>query len=335
VLRKHRATLMNKFIWFVLCAMLFALCNFAEAQQQAKIPKIGVLRGQAISTPVPSFELLLRAFRELGYIEGKNITFETRSTEGKLDRYSALADELVRLKVDVLVVSSTSAALAAKNAAKTTPIVFLNVSDPVASGLIDSLPRPGGNITGVASIDSVLAGKRLELLKETIPDLSRVAILWNPQDRGSTQQWNESQLAARELGLQLHSSEVSSADKFEGAFTEAVRTFSTALAVTQHPLAASNRNRIVDLAIKNRLPTIYSRGDYLTSGGLMSYGRDESEPYRRVASMVNKILRGTKPADIPVEQPTKFEFIINLKAAKQIGLTIPPNVLARADKVIK
>jgi putative tryptophan/tyrosine transport system substrate-binding protein len=326
---------MNKFIWFVLCAMLFALCNFAEAQQQAKIPKIGVLRGQAISTPVPSFELLLRAFRELGYIEGKNITFETRSTEGKLDRYSALADELVRLKVDVLVVSSTSAALAAKNAARTTPIVFLNVSDPVASGLIDSLPRPGGNITGVASIDSVLAGKRLELLKETIPDLSRVAILWNPQDRGSTQQWNESQLAARELGLQLHSSEVSSADKFEGAFTEAVRTFSTALAVTQHPLAASNRNRIVDLAIKNRLPTIYSRGDYLTSGGLMSYGRDESEPYRRVASMVNKILRGTKPADIPVEQPTKFEFIINLKAAKQIGLTIPPNVLARADKVIK
>jgi ABC-type uncharacterized transport system substrate-binding protein len=326
---------MNKFIWFVLCAVLFALCNFAEAQQQAKIPKIGVLRGQAVSTPVASHELLLRAFREFGYIGGKNITFETRSTEGKLDRYSALADELVRLKVDVLVVSSTSAALAAKNAAKTTPIVFLNVSDPVASGLIDSLPRPGGNITGVASIDSVLAGKRLELLKETIPDLSRVAILWNPQDRGSTQQWNESQLAARELGLQLHSSEVSSADKFEGAFTEAVRTFSTALAVTQHPLAASNRNRIVDLAIKNRLPTIYSRGDYLTSGGLMSYGRDESEPYRRVASMVNKILRGTKPADIPVEQPTKFEFIINLKAAKQIGLTIPPNVLARADKVIK
>jgi ABC-type uncharacterized transport system substrate-binding protein len=326
---------MNKFIWFVLCAMLFALCNFAEAQQQAKIPKIGVLRGQAISTPVPSFELLLRAFRELGYIEGKNITFETRSTEGKLDRYSALADELVRLKVDVLVVSSTSAALAAKNAAKTTPIVFLNVSDPVASGLIDSLPRPWGNITGFTNIAPVLAGKRLELLKETIPNLSRVAVLWDPQDRGSTQQWNESQLAARELGLQLHSSEVSSADKFEGAFTEAVRTFSTALAVTQHPLAASNRNRIVDLAIKNRLPTIYSRGDYLTSGGLMSYGRDESEPYRRVASMVNKILRGTKPADIPVEQPTKFEFIINLKAAKQIGLTIPPNVLARADKVIK
>jgi putative ABC transport system substrate-binding protein len=326
---------MNKFIWFVLCAMLFALCNFAEAQQQAKIPKIGVLRGQAISTPVPSFELLLRAFRELGYIEGKNITFETRSTEGKLDRYSALADELVRLKVDVLVVSSTSAALAAKNAAKTTPIVFLNVSDPVASGLIDSLPRPGGNITGVASIDSVLAGKRLELLKETIPDLSRVAVLWNPQDRGSTQQWNESQLSARELGLQLHSMEVSSTDKFEGAFKEAVKQVSAALAVTQHPLAASNRNRIVDLAAKNRLPAIYSRGDYVSSGGMMSYGRDESEPYRRVASMVDKILRGTKPADIPVEQPTKFEFIINLKAAKQIGLTIPPNVLARADRVIR
>jgi putative ABC transport system substrate-binding protein len=326
---------MNKFIWFVLCAMLFALCNFAEAQQQAKIPKIGVLRGQAISTPVPSFELLLRAFRELGYIEGKNITFETRSTEGKLDRYSALADELVRLKVDVLVVSSTSAALAAKNAAKTTPIVFLNVSDPVASGLIDSLPRPGGNITGVASIDSVLAGKRLELLKETIPDLSRVAVLWNPQDRGSTQQWNESQLSARELGLQLHSMEVSSTDKFEGAFKEAVKQVSAALAVTQHPLAASNRNRIVDLAAKNRLPAIYSRGDYVSSGGMMSYGRDESEPYRRVASMVDKILKGAKPADLPVEQPTKFELIINLKTAKQIGVTIPPNVLARADRVIR
>ena len=232
------------------------------------------------AAPVLSYELLLRAFRELGYIGGKNIAFETRSAEGKLERYSALADELVNIKVDALVVSSTTAALAAKNATKTIPIVFLNVSDPVASGLVHSLARPGGNITGIASIDSVLAGKRLEILNESIPSLSRVAVLWNPQDRGSTQQWNESQLAARELGLQLHSMEVSSADKLESAFTEAVRTHSAAFAVTQHPLAASNQNRIVDLVTKYRQPAIYSRTDYVNSGGLMSYGRDEGEPWQ-------------------------------------------------------
>jgi putative ABC transport system substrate-binding protein len=319
----------------LLATVLLATVSLAHGQQQPKIPKIGVLRGQAVSTPVASHELLLRAFRELGYIEGKNIAFETRSAEGKLDRYSALADELVHVKVDVLVASSTSAALAAKNAARTIPIVFLNVSDPVASGLVDSLARPGGNITGIASIDSVLAGKRLELIKETIPNLSRMAVLWNPQDRGSRQQWNESQLAARELGLQLHSLEVSSADKLEGAFKEAVKTFSAALAVTQHPLAASNRKRIVDLATKNRLPAIYSRADYVTSGGLMSYGRDDTEPYRRIASMVDKILKGTTPADLPVEQPTKFELMINLKTAKTLGLTIPPVVMMRAEKVIR
>jgi putative ABC transport system substrate-binding protein len=216
-----------------------------------------------------------------------------------------------------------------------TPIVFLNVSDPVAAGLVDSLARPGRNITGIASIDSVLAGKRLELLKETVPNLSRVAILWNPQDRGSIQQWNESQLAARDLGLQLHSMEVSSADKFESAFKEAVKTLSAALAVTQHPLVVSNQKRVLDLATKTRLPAIYSRGDYATAGGLMSYGRDETEPYRRIASMVDKILKGAQPANLPVEQPKKFELVINLKAAKQIGLTIPQSIVYQADKVIK
>jgi putative ABC transport system substrate-binding protein len=325
----------RKITVLTLCALLFGLSPSAEAQQQAKIPKIGVLRGQPASSPASSHELFLRAFRNLGYVEGKNIAFEYRYSEGKLDRLPTLADELVRLKVDVLVASSTSAALAAKNAARTIPIVFLNVSDPVASGLVDSLARPGGNITGITSIDSVLAGKRLELLKETIPKLSRVAVLWNPQDRGSTQQWNESQLAARELGLQLHSMEVISADKFESAFKEAIKSRSAALAVTQHPLASSNRKRIVDLATKNRLPAIYSRGDYVTSGGLMSYGRNETEPYRRVALMVDKILKGVKPADLPVEQPTKFELMINLKTAKTLGLTIPPVVMMRAEKVIK
>jgi putative tryptophan/tyrosine transport system substrate-binding protein len=314
-------------------AILFALCVSAQAQQPAKVAKIGGLgSGGGLA---PGRELLQRELHALGYVEGKNMTLEYRYAEGRIDRFSALADELVDLKVDVLVASSTSAAIAAMNATRTIPIVFTSVGDPVAAGLVDSLARPGGNITGVTSIDSVLAGKRLELLKETIPKLSRVAMLWNPQDRGSTQQWKESQLAARELGLQLNSMEVSSSDKFESAFKEAIRNRSAALAVTQHPLASSNRKRIVDLATKNRLPAIYSRGDYVTSGGLMSYGRDETEPYRRAAFMVDKILKGTKPVDIPVEQPTKFQLVINLKTAKALGLTMPPVVMMRAEKVIK
>ena len=229
----------------------------------------------------------------------------------------------------------TAGALAAKNATRTTPIVFIGVGDPVASGLIDSLARPGGNITGLTNIAAVLADKRLELLKETVPKLSRVAVLWTPGEQGPAQQWKENQLAARELGLQLHSMEVSSADKYEGAFKEATKARSAALAVTLHTLATSNQKQIADLATKNRLPAIYPRGDFVASGGLMSYGPDQAEPYRRAAVFVDKILKGTKPADLPVEQPMKFEFVINLKAAKQIGLTISPNVLARADKVIR
>ena len=187
----------------------------------------------------------------------------------------------------------------------------------------------------MTNISAVLAGKRLELLKETVPKLSHVAVLWNPQESSSAQQWKESQLAARELGLQLYSMEVSSADKYDDALKEATKARALALAVTLHVLAASNQKQIADLATKNRLPAIYPRGDFVESGGLMSYGPDQAEPYRRVASMVDKILKGSKPADLPVEQPTKFEFVINLKAAKQISFTIPPNVLARADKVIR
>jgi putative ABC transport system substrate-binding protein len=246
-----------------------------------------------------------------------------------------LAEELVHLKVDVLIAPTTVEVLAAKNATRTIPIVFFNVPDPVASGLVDSLARPGGNITGFTTITAVLAGKRLELLKETVPNLSRVALLWDPQNPAAAQQWKESQQPARELGLQLHSMEVSSADKFEGAFKEAVKAHSAALAVTQNALVASNQKRIVELVAKNRLPAIFTSGNYVVSGGLMSYGADQVEPFRRAASMVDKILKGTKPADLPVEQPTKFELIINLKAAKQIGLTIPPNVLVRADRVIR
>ena len=304
----------------------------AHAQQQAKVPKIGSLGTGGLGS---GRELFRQALRELGYVEGKNITIEYRSAEGRLDRLPAVADELVRLNVDVIVTSSTTAALAAKNATKTIPIVFYTVPDPVVTGLVDNLARPGGNITGIADLATVLAGKRLELLKETIPKLSRVAVLWDRQIPGSAQQWKESELAAKGLGLQLHSMEVSNADKYEGAFKQAAKARSAALSVTQSPLASSNRKQIADLAQKNRMPAIYARRDFVESGGLMSYGADRAEPYRRAAVYIDKILKGAKPADLPVEQPTKFELVINLKTAKQIGLTIPPNVLARADRVMK
>jgi putative tryptophan/tyrosine transport system substrate-binding protein len=313
---------------------LLTVAVIVEAQPQAKVSKIGWLSGRPASNSIGQ-EVLVRMLRDLGYVEGKNIAFEYRYANNKLDRFPALADELVRLKVDVLLTPGTPGALALKNATKTIPIVFADVTDPVAAGLVDSLARPGGNITGFSSIEAVLAGKRLELLKEAVHKISRVAVLWNPRDPSSAQQWKESQLAARELGLQLHSMEVSSADQFESVFKEANQVRSSALFVVSSALAFYNQNRIADLAIKNRLPAIYTRGDFVDSGGLISYGPDQAERFRRVAAMVDKILKGTKPADIPVEQPTKFEFIINLKAAKQIGLTIPPNVLVRADKVLK
>ena len=316
-------------------ALLFALCSSVQAQQRAKIPKIGELLFRPGPTLGAGREVFRRSLRELGYLEGKSIVYETRSADGKLDQFPALAEELVHLKVDVLVASSTTEALAFKDATRTIPIVFVVSSDPVSDGLVDSLARPGGNITGVTTIASVLAGKRLELLKETIPKLSRVAVLWNSRDPGSTQQWKESQLAGRDLGLQLHSMEVSRADKYESAFKEAAKAGSGALAQMAGSVASANRKQITDLAAKHRLPAIFERGDYVESGGLMSYGSDRAESYRRAAVMVDKILKGAKPADIPVEQPTKFEFIINLKAAKQIGLTVPPNVLARADRVIR
>jgi ABC-type uncharacterized transport system substrate-binding protein len=321
-------------IKIALCVpVVFALTvSPAQAQQPKKVPRIGFL---VPSSQTEMANLLRRELRALGYVEGKNIAIEFRYADGKLDRLPTLADELVGLKVDVLVGISTPASLAAQNATKTIPIVFISVSDPVAAGLIDSLARPGGNITGFVNIATVLAGKRLELLKETILKLSRVAVLWNPLDPASAQQWKESQLPARELGLQLHSMEVSSADKYESAFKETIKARSAAIAVTQNPLAVSNQKQIADLAAKNRLPAIYARGNFVDNGGLMSYGADEAESYRRAATYVDKILKGAKPADLPVEQPKKFEFVINLKTAKQIGLTIPPNVLARADKVIK
>jgi putative tryptophan/tyrosine transport system substrate-binding protein len=329
----ERNPMSKRIFCFTFCTMLFALCFSGEAQQQARIPKIGWLGAGAGAGP--GAEVFKRELRALGYVDGKNIMFEYRYADNKLDRLPALADELIRLKVDVLITSSSAPALALKNATRTIPIVFYSVPDPIAAGLIDSLARPGGNITGYTIIATVLGGKRLELLKETIPEVSRVAMLWNPKEPGSAQEWKESQLPARELGLQLHSMEVSSADKYEGAFKEATKARSAALAVTASSLAFSNQKQIVDIAAKNRLPAIFDRRDFVATGGLMSYGPDRAEPYKRVASMVDKILKGTKPADLPVEQPTKFELVINLKTAKALGLTIPPVVIMRAERVIK
>ena len=320
---------------WLLATVFLVTASFAQAQQRASLLKIGWLGSGSAPGQGGGFSGVWPMLRELGYVEGKNIAVEYRFADNRLDRLPALADELVRLKVDLIVAVTTNDALAAKKATSTIPIVFLNVSDPVAVGLIDSLARPGGNITGITNIAAVLSDKRLELLKETVAKLSRVAVLWNPQNTASAQVWKESQQPARELGLQLYSMEVSSADKLESAFKEAIKARSAALAVTQNPLIASTQKQIRALAIKNRLPTIYHRGDFVESGGLMSYGADPSEPFKRAAAMVEKILKGTKPADIPAERPMRFEFIVNLKTAKQIGVTIPPNVLVRAQKVIK
>jgi putative tryptophan/tyrosine transport system substrate-binding protein len=336
--RSKQAVMATKTVVVLLVGLVLASVHLAEAQQQVKVLKIGEVifgtrpgGGMGIGR-----QLLRRELRQLGYIEGKSVVFEVRSAEGKVDRFPALVDELVRLKVDVILATSFGEILAAKNATKTIPIVFMTSGDPVAAGVIDSLAHPGGNLTGFTEIAGVLAGKRLELLKETVPKLSRVALLWNPVvEQGSADQWKESQLAARELGLHLHSMEVRSADKYENAFKEATKARSTALAVTQTALASATRTQIVELAAKYRLPAIYTRRDFVESGGLMSYGSDRVEPYRRAAVMIDKILKGAKPADLPVEQPTKYELVINLKTAKTLDLTIPPVVMMRAEKVIK
>ena len=326
----------NKIIALALSAMLFALCLPAGAQQPAKLPKIGFLNAGSGESSFGWRETLVREFGKLGYVEGRNITFEVRNANTKYDRLPALADELVRLKVDVIVTPGANDTRAAKNATETIPIVFTGAgSDPITLGLVESLARPGGNVTGFAQIAAQLAGKRLELLKETIPKLSRVAVLWDPQNAGSKEIWEESQRQAKELGLQLHSLRINSAAELEGVFKDTVKARSGALAWTSGALLGSVQKQAISLAAKNRLPAIYHRQVYVANGGLMSYGPDEVEPYQRAALMVDKILKGAKPADIPVEQPTKFELAINLKTAQALGLTIPSVVLMRAEKVIK
>jgi putative ABC transport system substrate-binding protein len=306
----------------------------AQAQQPTKLPKIGFL-GVRPDDSKTTFESFKRQLQMLAYVDGKNIVYEYRNAANKPERLPALVDELIRLKIDVLVVAAINEARAARNATKTIPIVGLNLADPVRSGLIESLAHPGANLTGITPISGELGGKRLELLKETVAKLARVAVLWDPKAPSSDQTLKDLQSPASALGLQLHSMEVSSPDKFDTAFRDAIKAGSGALTVNLSPMINANQRRVHDLAAKHRLPAIYSRAEFVQSGGLMSYGADRAAGFARAAVMVDKILKGTRPAEIPVERPTKFEFIINLKAAKQIGLTIPPNVLARADRVIR
>jgi putative tryptophan/tyrosine transport system substrate-binding protein len=324
----------KKFSVLVVAALIFPLVSVAEAQQAGKAPRIGYLLDGSSSSAADRIDTFRDGLRDLGYVEGKNIVIDYRYAEGRFDRFPELAAELVRLKVYVIVAVSTVAARAAKNATRTIPIVALS-GDPVETGLVASLARPGGNVTGLASLAPELSTKRLELLKEIVSKVSLVAVLWNPNGPAPVLAFKETQLAAKRLGLLLQSLEVRGPDDFESAFGGAIRERASALLVISDPLTNTHQRRIVELAAKNRLPAIYPIREFVQAGGLMAYAPDRLEQYRRVAYYVDKILKGAKPADLPVEQPTKFEFVINLKAAKQIGLTIPPNVLARADKVIK
>jgi len=326
---------MRRIIWFFLITAVLGWAVISTAQQPKKVARIGYLAAVTASADAPRLEAFRQGLRELGYVEGQNITIEYRHEGGGFERLPALAAELVALKIDVLVAVTTNAALAAQKTTATIPIVFMGVTDPITVGLVDSLPRPGKNTTGITNMAAILTGKRLELLKETIPTVSRVAVLWDPKAPGSIPQWEESQVPARELGLQLYSMEVSSVDKYDVAFKEAVKARNTAVWVTLNPLANSNQKTIADLAISNRLPSICARSDYAENGCMMAYGPGYSIEGRDGARYVDKILKGAKPAELPVEQPTKFELVVNLKTAKQLGRKIPQSVMYQADKVIK
>ena len=322
----------KKVFCLVLGAMLFALCLPAEAQQAKKVARIGLVT-QGSGTDAVSYraDALREGLRELGWIEGKNIIIEHRRTEGKADRSLTMASEMVRLKVDVVV---WSGGVQAAKQIKTIPVVFVGTSDPVSTGLVESLARPGGNITGLSS-PVELSGKRLELLKETVPKLSRVAFLFNPSDPANVVELEQLRGSAVALGLTLHAAEARGPDQIEPAFSMMIRQRDQGFSTASGAVNNTNSRRIVALAGRNRLPAVYHTSQFVDGGGLMYYGPNLADMFRRSATYVDKILKGTKPADLPVEQPTKFEFIINLKAAKEIGLTIPPNVLARADRVIR
>jgi len=330
-----KSVMLCSILW-ALNIVFFAVGSVAQAQQAKKVPRIGFLVPDSQSAASIRTEAFRQGLHEVGYAEGQNIVIEYRFAEGKIDRFPELAAELARLKVDIIVAGGGNGITrAAQHATNTIPIVMTNVLDPVGSGFIASLARPGGNITGLTAISSDLAGKRLELVKETFPKASRIAVLLDPGDPSKVAELKEVQAAAHSLGIKLQPIEVRSPTDFESAFKSGMREHARALLVLQSAVTNTHRKRIAELATNNRLPTMWGESGLLDAGGLMSYGPNYAGLFRRAATYVDKILKGAKPADLPVEQPTKFEFIINLKTAKQIGLTIPPNVLARADRVIK
>lgn len=323
----------------IVLLVAFALhpISFAKAQQSKKVPRVGILLpwSPASAVSLSFLKALRQGLHELGYVEGQNLAIEFRYAEGVSKRFPSLAAELVRLKVDLILTTAGPPTRAAKQATTTIPIVFTQVSDPVAEGLVSSLARPGGNITGLSQIGPELAGKRLELLKEAFPQISRVAVLWTGSSQSQVAQLEETQVAAKAMGVQLQSLEMRSADDFEDAVKSATTGRAGALIVLQSALVNTHQTRIVQFATKSRLPTMFADSSHVESGGLMSYAPSFFDLHRRAAVYVDKILKGTKPADLPVEQPMKFELVTNLKTAKQIGVTIPPNLLARANRVIR
>jgi len=318
-----------------LCTVLFALCVSAHAQQPTKIPRIGLLFTATPSAAAARIEAFRQGLRELGYVEGKNILIEQRYAEGQLNHMNELAAELVRLKVDVIVTIGPAATRPAKEATHAIPIVMGVDDDPVGNGFVASLARPGGNITGLASLAPEIGGKQLELLKEIVPRLSRVAVLGTSTQPGNAQSLREAEVAAQALAVKLQYLDVLSPKDIEPVFRTASNGRAEAVLVLRASVFFSHRKQIVDLAAKRQLPAMYYTTEYVEEGGLMTYGVSITDLFRRAATYVDKILKGAKPAELPIEQPTKFELVVNLKTAKRIGLTIPPNVLARADKVIK
>jgi putative ABC transport system substrate-binding protein len=315
--------------------MLFAPCNPVEAQQPKKVPRIGILVGGSAASDSARIEALRQGLRDLGYVEGKNILIEYGYAEGKPDRLNELAAGLVRMKIDVMVTAGPAATGAAKETTSTIPIVMAQVNDPIAAGFVANLARPGGNITGLSVMAPELSGKQLEILREVVPRLARVAVLGSSTQPGNAEALKQTEVAARGLKVQLRYLDVRDAQGIDPAFQTATKNRADALLLLNSPVLFVGRAQIVELATKNRLPAIYYATEYVEDGGLMTYAPNVVELWRRSASHVDKILKGAKPADLPVEQPTKFELVINLKTAKQIELAIPPNVLARADRVIK
>jgi putative ABC transport system substrate-binding protein len=310
----------------------------AEAQQAAKVARIGFLRSNLAANPHLQ-EAFLQGLRDLGYVEGRNVVIEYRDAEGKLERLPALAAELVALKVDVIVTGGgTPTALAAKQATRTLPIVFASAPDPVTDGLVTSLARPGGNVTGLSNLSPELVGKRLEQLKQAVPGVSRVAVLWQPGVMGERTEKDMPkavEVAARALGVRPQFVEARGPADVDRAFSDMTRARAGALTVSGSAMFFNERRRLVDLAAKNRLPTVFPLKEYFDAGGLMAYGPNLPDLFRRAATYVDKILKGAKPGDLPVEQPTKFELVINLKTAKALGLTIPQSLLGRADQIIQ